>query len=108
LAGLLALLSPACGSNDGARDGAPADTWAYAEDAASPDAGSGVDGPVAFSTWPSDGTVVVACRKDQFDKNLSGLVYQPAAADQAAVLWAVQNEPPKLYRLTWNGAAFEP
>jgi hypothetical protein len=110
LAALLALLSPACGSDNAHRDGAIGpDASGNAEDAAGgPDAGSGVDGPVAYSAWPSDGTVVVACKKDQFDKNLSGLAYEPAAAGKVAVLWAVQNEPPKLYRLSWDGAAFVP
>jgi hypothetical protein len=112
---LLALLS-ACASHDAGGDGAsvpvaPADASGGAADGAvvaAIDERRGIDGPAAFSAWPSDGAVVVACEKDSFGKNVSGLVYQPASATEDAVLWAVQNDPAKLYRLHWDGKAFVP
>ena len=95
-----------------ARDGGTADvdgSAGFADAGQSPlDEGAGTDGPVAFSGWPSDGTVVVACGKDSLGKNMSGLAYQPASATAGAVLWAVQNDPSKLYRLSWNGTALAP
>jgi hypothetical protein len=36
------------------------------------------------------------------------LVYEPASAGAEAVLWAIQNDPAKLHRLSWNGSAFVP
>jgi hypothetical protein len=64
-----------------------------------------VDYPITLPAWPGDSTVSVASAKDAFGANLSGLGYEPAVP---AVLWAVQNEPSKLYRLYWDGSAFAP
>ncbi|SFG03860.1 hypothetical protein SAMN05518865_107247 [Duganella sp. CF458] len=61
---------------------------------------------VSFAAWPTTATVATADQSSTFGENLSGLFYQPAAASNAAVLWAVQNSPSKLYRLTWNGANY--
>jgi hypothetical protein len=113
LAALLVLVSTACSSDHSDRDGAAGtvDASDNADDRSSggaTDESRGIDGPVAFSAWPSDGTVVVACAKDSFGQNLSGLAYEPASPVATAVLWAVQNDPPKLYRLSWNGTAFVP
>ncbi len=105
-AALLALLSAACGSDDAHRDGAtvPADATSTGTDGIPQ--GSAEGG--AFSRWPFDGIVTPVCRKDAFGKNLSGLAYdaRPPAGD--GELWAVQNDPPKLYRLSWDGTAFAP
>jgi hypothetical protein len=93
-------------SSGGRSDGADA-----AEDAAVLgllDQRQDIDGPLAFSAWPSDGTVVVACGKDSLGKNLSGLAYQPPSGSAAAMLWAVQNDPAKLHRLSWDGTSFVP
>lgn len=60
------------------------------------------------TTWPFDGTVVVACAREALGKNVSGLVYEPAVATTEPVLWAVQNDPAKIHRLKWDGAAFVP
>ncbi len=73
---------------------------------ASRDEGNAGDGPVAFSSWPSDGTVTIAAGKNALGPNLSGLVYEPASGATQAVLWGIQNQPSKLHRLTWNGSAF--
>jgi hypothetical protein len=90
---LIALAGIAC-SSDGAKRG---------------DSGSSVEPTdTSVGTWPFDGTVVAACGKDAFGKNLSGLVFQPASAGAEAVLWAVQNDPAKLHRLAWNGTTFVP
>jgi hypothetical protein len=70
------------------------------------DAVQGIDGPVTRTSWPAEATVNNVSLKNAFGANISGLVSEPAGAATPAVLWAVQNEPPKLYRLTWNGAAF--
>ncbi len=61
---------------------------------------------VNFVTWPTSTTVVTADQSAAFGGNLSGLFYQPAAAPNAATLWAVQNSPSKLYSLTWNGSNY--
>jgi hypothetical protein len=79
-------------------------------DAAAPevprDAGS--TKPITLDAWPGGNAVANASVKNAFGKNLSGLVYQPAAGVTAAILWAVQNSPSKVFRLTWNGTAFVP
>jgi hypothetical protein len=75
---------------------------------AQPDATFDLSWPVTLSTWPGNSTVTVVSNKDTFGANLSGLAYEPASQAASAILWAVQNEPPKLYRLTWNGSAYVP
>jgi hypothetical protein len=62
--------------------------------------------PISFSTWPGENSVTNASVKNAFGPNLSGLIYQPVAGATPAILWAVQNEPSKVFRLTWNGTAF--
>lgn len=61
---------------------------------------------VSYVAWPTTTAVVTADQASTFGENLSGLFYQPAAASNAAVLWAVQNSPSKLYSLTWNGSNY--
>lgn len=58
--------------------------------------------------WPGDAAVATADAAGTFGKNLSGLAYQPATADQAAVLWAVKNDPSTLYRVVAAGALWAP
>jgi len=74
------------------------------------DAGS--NKPITLAAWPGANSVANASVKNAFGPNLSGLCYQPAAAaaagETAAILWAVQNSPSKVFRLTWNGTAFVP
>lgn len=67
---------------------------------------AGIDGPIAVATWPGEPTVTTVSAKDGFGANVSGLVYEPGSATAPDVLWAVQNEPSKLYRLMWNGSIF--
>ena len=62
-------------------------------------------GPLVMS-WPAEITVTTVSVKNAFGANLSGLAYEPATATTAAVLWAVQNEPSKIYRLLSNGATY--
>jgi hypothetical protein len=62
--------------------------------------------PITLPTWPGGNAVANASVKNAFGNNLSGLIYQPAADAEPAILWAVQNEPSKVFRLTWNGTAF--
>jgi len=64
--------------------------------------------PVTFASWPGGNAVTNASVKNAFGTNLSGLVYQPAMGTAQAVLWAVQNGPSKVFRLSWNGTAFVP
>ncbi len=73
-----------------------------------PDQRTAEDGPVTLTAWPGDDAIAIACAKDVFGPNLSGLVYEPASVGAEPVLWAVQNEPSKIFRLTWNGSAFVP
>jgi hypothetical protein len=109
---LLVLAQLGCGSDkpSGGTDAAipGADVAVSPSDASSTfaDLRQGIDGPVTYTTWPAEATVAIASVKNAFGANMSGLVYEPAGTTTSAVLWAVQNEPSKLYRLTWNGSAF--
>jgi hypothetical protein len=114
---LLAISQLACGS--GERPPGVPDSSLPTPDAASPDEPRPVDappvdlgsdggGPVAYTAWPAEAAVAMASAKDAFGANLSGLVYEPATATTPAVLWAVQNEPSKLYRLVASGSAYTP
>ncbi len=60
--------------------------------------------PVSLTTWPGDGTVIAVTGKNAFGDNMSGLVYEPATAAADAILWAVQNEPAKIHRLSMQPA----
>jgi hypothetical protein len=60
--------------------------------------------PVNLATWPGDGTVIAVTAKNAFGDNMSGLIYEPATATTEAVLWAVQNEPAKIHRLSMQSA----
>jgi hypothetical protein len=62
--------------------------------------------PVTYATWPGDALVTYAQAKDGFSPNLSGLAYEPATDTTPAILWAVQNEPSKLHKLTWSGSGY--
>ena len=66
------------------------------------------DGPVTFPTWPGDSTVTCATQQNALGTNVSGLVYEPASTTSPAILWAIQNDPSKLYRLAWDGTAYAP
>ena len=55
---------------------------------------------VAAEPWPGEDEVSTIDEQNTFGANMSGLFYEPASADEAATLWAVQNNPPKLYKLT--------
>ncbi|MGB7932375.1 MAG: hypothetical protein WCH04_09140 [Gammaproteobacteria bacterium] len=60
-----------------------------------------------YEPWPTNTAVVTADAQYTFKKrNLSGLYFQPATHAQGAVLWGVQNEPPTLYKLVWNGSIY--
>jgi hypothetical protein len=67
---------------------------------------SGTDGGAAVVPWPGTDTVVTVDQVNQFAGNLSGLSYDPATSAGPAVLWAMQNSPPTLYRLLWNGTTW--
>jgi hypothetical protein len=54
--------------------------------------------------WPGGDVVVTVDPVDTYSSELSGLHYESAAGAAPAVLWAVQNQPSKLYRLLWNGS----
>jgi hypothetical protein len=62
--------------------------------------------PITLAKWPGGNTVTNASVSKAFGANLSGLIYQPAAGSTTAILWAVQNNPSKVYRLAWNETAF--
>lgn len=86
-------------------DTRPADT-AAAEATQDTRAVSDSTKPVTFSTWPGGNAVANASVKNAFGVNLSGIIYQTAAGTAPATLWAVQNDPSKVFRMTWNGTAF--
>jgi hypothetical protein len=83
--------------------GAPADA---AEGPAVPtvDANGQTVYPVNIATWPGDGTVIAVTAKNAFGDNVSGLIYEPATDSAEAILWAVQNEPSKIHRLSLQAA----
>jgi len=58
-------------------------------------------GDIVSSPWPGASAVSTVDPKGTYAENMSGLAYEAAAS--ADVLWAVQNNPGKLYRLTDNG-----
>lgn len=98
-----------------ASGGAPYSSTVPTAGATSPNVGTGGDTsdasgggtyPISFATWPSDSTVTFACAKDTFGQNMSALAYEPATSTSPATLWALQNEPSKLHRLTWDGTSF--
>jgi hypothetical protein len=74
-----------------------------APDVIPPDAG-----PAALEPWPGGAAVELADGAKVFGKNLSGLTYQPAAGGSPAILWAVQNNPSRLFRLEWDGKVWAP
>ena len=63
-------------------------------------------GSAGFYTWPGGNQVVTVDPVNTYASDLSGLHYEPAQGAAPAVLWAVQNQPSKLYRLLWNGSAW--
>jgi hypothetical protein len=67
---------------------------------------AGWAGSAGFYPWPGGNAVVTVDPVDTYQSELSGLHYQAAAGPAPAVLWAVQNQPSKLYRLLWNGSAW--
>jgi hypothetical protein len=58
-------------------------------------------GDIVSSPWPGAAAVSTVDPKGTYAENMSGLAYEAAAS--ANTLWAVQNNPGKLYRLTDDG-----
>jgi hypothetical protein len=71
-----------------------------------PEDSSPRDGPLVLSRWPGSNATAPASLAQAFGPNISGLVYEPPAGAQSAILWAVQNEPSRVFRLAWNGSVF--
>lgn len=71
-----------------------------------PDGDAGVDGGVdggqAALPWPGGNDVFEVDALNAFASNLSGLAYQKQPGAAPATLWAVQNDPSKLFRLQEN------
>ena len=67
-------------------------------------AGSG--GSAGFLPWPGGNQVITVDPVNTYASDLSGLLYEPAQGAAPAVLWAVQNQPSKLYRLLYNGSVW--
>ena len=63
-------------------------------------------GSAGFYPWPGGNQVSTVDPVDTYQSDLSGLHYELAQGAAPAVLWAVQNQPSKLYRLLWNGSAW--
>jgi hypothetical protein len=94
----------------------PADSSAPALDAAQQpaddaarDAARAPEASVAVikQSWPTPDAPVAVDERGAFPNNLSALGYEPAQASTPARLWAVQNEPPVLFRLLWDGALWK-
>jgi hypothetical protein len=92
---------------------ARADGSAPALDAAQqPAADAAVSAPEASAavmkqSWPTPDAPVAVDERGAFPNNLSALGYEPAQGSTPARLWAVQNEPPVLFRLLWDGALWK-
>jgi hypothetical protein len=73
-------------------------------------AGGTAGGGASLQAWPGTDAVVTVDEANYFGTNLSGLNYQPVVpgTGAAAVLWAVQNSPSKLFRLLFNGVSWVP
>jgi len=67
---------------------------------------AGSAGSAGYSAWPGGNQVVTVDPANTYQSDLSGLHYEPTQGTVPAVLWAVQNQPSKLYRLLWNGSAW--
>jgi hypothetical protein len=63
-------------------------------------------GPLTSVPWPGANMVVTADGDNAFGTDLSGLAYQPTAGTAPAILWAVNNNSAKLYRLAWGASTF--
>jgi len=61
-------------------------------------------GDIATTLWPGSATVATVDPKNTYAENMSGLAYEAQASEN--VIWAVQNNPGKLYRLTDNGTTW--
>ena len=85
--------SGAAGGNGGAAGGAAGGSAGRIDSA----------GSAGFYPWPGGDQVATVDPVDTYASDLSGLHYEPAQGATPAVLWAVQNQPSKLYRLLWNG-----
>jgi hypothetical protein len=80
-----------------------------AADAASRDASSAGGGvaPVVKQSWPTTDALVPVDQARAFSNNLSALSYEAAQGSTPARLWALQNEPPTLFRLLWDGSIWK-
>jgi hypothetical protein len=56
--------------------------------------------------WPGNDDIETVDTSNYFTENLSGLCYQPQDGAQPAILWAIQNYPPVIYKLKWDGATW--
>src|SRR5262245_18895712 len=59
--------------------------------------------PAAADPWPGGSSVSVAAPDVDFKENLSGLAYQGSGGATKGVLYAVDNDPAKLWKLVWDG-----
>lgn len=109
-----------------AADGAPIDSYAWTEHAATT-YGRCPDGTGAFAVtveptrgavnscegdavppapWPGGPDATVIDAEDAFDGDLSGIDYAPAGTDEPGLLWAVDNGRGRLHRLEWDGTVW--
>jgi len=89
------------GGGAGGTGGSAAGAGGSAGGAGGSAGGAGGSGGVTMQPWPTDDTVVTVDSMNEFPQNVSDLVYEPAGGGDT--LWAIQNDPSVLYRLTWNG-----
>jgi hypothetical protein len=61
---------------------------------------------IIYEPWPTSTAVITVDRQGAFAENLSGLYYQPASGTQSALLWGAQNDPSKLFKMSFNGSLF--
>lgn len=58
---------------------------------------------IDLEDWPGMDDIQTVDTNDYFTEKLSGLFYQPQDGANAAILWGIQNYPPIMYKLTWDG-----
>jgi hypothetical protein len=65
-------------------------------------------GTVSTAAWPGSDDVSTVDGTAVFGGNLSGLVYEAAAATTPAVIWGARNGPGSIFRLVFSGNTWTP
>lgn len=86
----------------------PDGSGAFANTSAATKGATNTCGAIASNPWPGLDDVVTIDGTSVFGGNLSGLMYEPAAGTEPAVLWGARNGPGSIFRLIFNGTIWTP